>query len=679
MPPEQLACRENSLRQQRCDLWSERYGNGAVTTTGYSDTLGRVASVETTRSGTSIQSIEHQYYANGNLRARVDNVDSSKSEHYEYDSLDRLTKVSEASVGSGGIAAGALKSRTRYDAAGNITERTEVGAYSYTSPRPHAVTYAGENEYDYDANGRQEYRRGPDVVGGVQELEYNAFGLPSVARIGEGSYETTVDFDYDVSGVRVRQAAPERTVVQFGSLFQRIVSNDGSTEHRHRIWGPHREVAQVVVREDGAGGAERRTFYLHANALGTPEVVTDETGAIVHEQFADAFGGFSEQVGGESGVLTGFTGHLQDIALGLVDMRGRLYDATIGRFLSPDPIIQAPYWSQGLNAYSYVFNNPLNFVDPTGYQAAPEGCGPGAPTYVNGEPRWSYVDCDSGPIDKSSTGGSGAARASTGEAVAAAALGVGVGAGFGAAASYGTGLAASLACGPGAPLCAAVVTGGITAALIGAGVYELWSGGAERIATSAARLASGDGTAEDYFLGGAIVGGFASGPMVPRFNTTGANHGLAVRSLVTRGGGTPGADAVGVVAARGSPGTGGSIRDVNPTGGKFNCANCAVATDATLAGSPASALPGGVTSAVQLASELGGHWLPTTGPHGIVTIMQSWGPGARGIVFGGRGADVGHFFNVANQRGVVRFLDGQAGGAADLSAGYSSFWLLRTH
>jgi hypothetical protein len=59
-------------------------------------------------------------------------------------------------------------------------------------------------------------------------------------------------------------------------------------------------------------------------------------------------------------------------------MNGRVYDYRLGRFLSVDPIISNPANSQSINPYSYIGNNPLSGVDPTGYNstrtiADPEG------------------------------------------------------------------------------------------------------------------------------------------------------------------------------------------------------------------------------------------------------------------------------------------------------------------
>ena len=62
----------------------------------------------------------------------------------------------------------------------------------------------------------------------------------------------------------------------------------------------------------------------------------------------------------------GFTAHeyLEDFKL--YNMNGRLYDPVVGRFLSPDPYIADPSFTQSYNRYSYVLNNPLKFTDPSG-------------------------------------------------------------------------------------------------------------------------------------------------------------------------------------------------------------------------------------------------------------------------------------------------------------------------
>jgi RHS repeat-associated protein len=63
----------------------------------------------------------------------------------------------------------------------------------------------------------------------------------------------------------------------------------------------------------------------------------------------------------------GYTDHEHLDRMGLIHMNGRIYDPVMGRFLSPDPLVQAPHFSQSYNRYTYTFNNPLIFTDPTGY------------------------------------------------------------------------------------------------------------------------------------------------------------------------------------------------------------------------------------------------------------------------------------------------------------------------
>ncbi len=59
----------------------------------------------------------------------------------------------------------------------------------------------------------------------------------------------------------------------------------------------------------------------------------------------------------------GYTLHEHYDDFGLINMNGRLYDPTIGRFMQTDPMAEKYYW---ISPYAYCANNPIKFVDPTG-------------------------------------------------------------------------------------------------------------------------------------------------------------------------------------------------------------------------------------------------------------------------------------------------------------------------
>src|ERR1700722_13550741 len=54
-------------------------------------------------------------------------------------------------------------------------------------------------------------------------------------------------------------------------------------------------------------------------------------------------------------------------SMGLNHMNGRVEDAILGRFISPDPIIQDLSNAQNYNRYTYVLNDPLTYIDPSGF------------------------------------------------------------------------------------------------------------------------------------------------------------------------------------------------------------------------------------------------------------------------------------------------------------------------
>jgi len=82
-----------------------------------------------------------------------------------------------------------------------------------------------------------------------------------------------------------------------------------------------------------------------------------------------------------------FTGQRLD-ANGLYYYNARYYDATIGRFISADPVIQNPANLQMLNRYSYCTDNPLNYTDPSGHDQVIVTNDDGTYTIMDGDGRF---------------------------------------------------------------------------------------------------------------------------------------------------------------------------------------------------------------------------------------------------------------------------------------------------
>lgn len=65
----------------------------------------------------------------------------------------------------------------------------------------------------------------------------------------------------------------------------------------------------------------------------------------------------------------GFLGAVRDDASGYTPLGARLYDPTVGRFLSADPVLDLTDPAQN-NGYTYAHNNPVTLADPTGLSVA---------------------------------------------------------------------------------------------------------------------------------------------------------------------------------------------------------------------------------------------------------------------------------------------------------------------
>ena len=109
------------------------------------------------------------------------------------------------------------------------------------------------------------------------------------------------------------------------------------------------------------------TVYFHKDHLGSSSAMSNAAGVAIETSNYLPFGGMRAH----SGIWTSdykFTDQEFDGESGLYNYNARLYDPVIGRFISADSIIPEPYDPQLLNRYSYVRNNPLIYVDPSGHR-----------------------------------------------------------------------------------------------------------------------------------------------------------------------------------------------------------------------------------------------------------------------------------------------------------------------
>lgn len=102
--------------------------------------------------------------------------------------------------------------------------------------------------------------------------------------------------------------------------------------------------------------------YYHQDGLSSVLAMTNAAKAITATQRFDAFG---SKIGGANSVPQyGYTGREPDTS-GLIYYRARYYDPNQTRFTQRDPL----GYTDGLNQYTYVHNNPVNFNDPNGLLA----------------------------------------------------------------------------------------------------------------------------------------------------------------------------------------------------------------------------------------------------------------------------------------------------------------------
>jgi len=368
------------------------------TTRTYEPATGRQTEIQT--GGTSLQWLRYGYDALGNVMRREDRTGGKAlAEIFGYDVMQRLSS-SAVTVNGATTSTAAYTYDNGGAGPGNITAKSATGngsaalSYFYSrkeafctaaeeaDPGPHAASNVNGVAYCYDAAGNQ--TRSSDG----RSITYAPFDLPT--RMSHTQTNKAIGFDYGPARERVRRLDYDSAGTSGApSLVTHYVGDTEVLRWANGTLEVRRYVSGLIRRQRRAaagGSVDERLDYLLTDAQGSTYAVINSQG-----QLRDAVGGTSGSVSSfdawgqrrdgngwsalgnplafNAAGLTehGYTGHEEVDPVGLIHMNGRIYDPKLMRFAQADPEVQSPFNGQSFNRYTYAFNNPLAFTDPTGY------------------------------------------------------------------------------------------------------------------------------------------------------------------------------------------------------------------------------------------------------------------------------------------------------------------------
>ena len=198
------------------------------------------------------------------------------------------------------------------------------------------------------------------------------------------------DYDYDKNG-NLTQDSEGKTFLYDAENHQKELKINGVSKGKYLYDGDGKRVKKISDLEttifvyNGAGQlvAEYSTqqattpqvSYLTSDHLGSPRIITDNTGNIIARKDFNAFG--DETNSAQRTTTLGYkpeeirqdyTGYQKDDESGLEFAQARYYNNKHGRFTSVDPLTASANVKdpQTFNRYSYAMNSPYKFTDPLG-------------------------------------------------------------------------------------------------------------------------------------------------------------------------------------------------------------------------------------------------------------------------------------------------------------------------
>ena len=318
------------------------YPNGVTAHYGY-DKLGNLTQLTyKDPSGAVLASYSYAYDEAGYVKTFKQGNETTK---YLYDDKERLIKA----IPPNGPAA-----EYSYDSKGNIVQATGSGQDTSNASynKDNQLLKWGSETFKYDSGGRLIEFTGPD---GHTNLTYNPLGLLTELKLPDGR---TMDFQYGPLKRRIakRSSKETRLYVYDGLDLTWELDGDRKTAIMY-THGPGLD-EPLAVRKDG------KSYFLHADALGSIRLVTDSNAQPQEKLAYQPFGSTKGKDKGSGGSYR-YAGRILDRDTGLYYYRSRYYHPALARFITADPL---GYLSGEHNHYVYARNNPVNYTDPFGAQ-----------------------------------------------------------------------------------------------------------------------------------------------------------------------------------------------------------------------------------------------------------------------------------------------------------------------
>ena len=297
--------------------------------------------------GGSLQNYAYQFDPQkGSLTSRQD-LTHNYTETFTYDVLNRLTGIGARSI--------------TYADNGNIVNVGDVGAINYGNfTRPYQTT-----EYIPVSDSL--------VSAATQTATYTSFNRPSTVTEGTAN----ISFAYSADGQRVKMSSTSSTGYTNTRYYigARYECDDDGLLQTERLYLGGDAYSAPMVMDRATSQIQWRVRNIGRDYQGSITHIASSDGTLVAEYSYDPWGRLRNPEtlaiytpDNEPQLILGrgYTGHEHLQGLGLINMNARLYDPLLGRFLSPDPYIQAPDFTQNFNRYSYALNNPLKYTDKNG-------------------------------------------------------------------------------------------------------------------------------------------------------------------------------------------------------------------------------------------------------------------------------------------------------------------------